>query len=149
MGGLGLIHHGLELFSRRAVDPVVLVHPCDGFVCRHFNHAQAVDFGKFLGFGQGCAGHAGQLVIKAEVVLEGDRGQRGVLRLDIDLFLGLDRLMQPLRKTAPRHHPSGEFINQHHLAIAHDVILVPLEQLMCPQSRIHMVHHSGAFRVIQ
>jgi hypothetical protein len=35
-----------------------------------------------------------ELVVQAEIVLEGDRGQRLVFRLDLDAFLGLERLVQ-------------------------------------------------------
>ena len=52
---------------------------------------------EFVGFGRGRAGHAGELLVEAEVVLEGDRGQRLVLGLDLDVLLGLERLVQAFR----------------------------------------------------
>ena len=42
-------------------------------VGRDHDHFQAVDALEFVGFGVGRAGHAGQLVVHAEQVLEGDR----------------------------------------------------------------------------
>src|SRR3546814_14661652 len=44
-------------------------------VRRDHHHLQAVDLMEFERFGVGGAGHAGQLVVQAEVVLEGGRGQ--------------------------------------------------------------------------
>src|SRR6266581_233319 len=55
---------------------------------------EPVDFLEFVGLGVGRAGHARELAVHAEVVLEGDRGERLVLALDLDVFLRLDRLVQ-------------------------------------------------------
>src|SRR3546814_4594481 len=49
-------------------------------VRRDHHHLQAVDLMEFERFGVGGAGHAGQLVVQAEVVLEGGRGQGLALR---------------------------------------------------------------------
>ena len=51
-------------------------------------------------FGLGCAGHAAQLLVEPEVILEGDRRQRLVFFADADAFLGLDRLVQIRRSSA-------------------------------------------------
>ena len=48
------------------------------------DHVEVVDLVELLRLGHGRAGHAGQLVVEAEVVLEGDRGERLVLALDLD-----------------------------------------------------------------
>ena len=65
-------------------------------VRRDHDDVEVVDAPELLGFGLGGSGHPGQLVVHAEVVLEGDRGQRHVLAPDADAFLGLDRLVQTL-----------------------------------------------------
>src|SRR5690606_41354816 len=46
-----------------------------------------VDVAELLRLGGGGAGHARQLGVEAEVVLDGDRGQRLVLGLDLGAFL--------------------------------------------------------------
>ena len=76
----------------------------------------------FLCFGS--AGHAGQLVVHAEEILEGDRGQRHRFFLNLDPLFGLDRLVQPFRIAAPFHQSAGKFVDDDHLAAAHDVVLV-------------------------
>jgi hypothetical protein len=48
-------------------------------------------------------GHARQLLVLAEVVLEGDGGERLVLALDLHLLLGLDGLVQPVAPAAAGH----------------------------------------------
>ncbi len=83
MRELDFLDDGLVFLARGAVDLVVLVDPRDGPVGRHLDHAKTVDLGEFLGLGRGGTGHAGQLVVEAEVILEGDRSERHVLRLDV------------------------------------------------------------------
>ena len=45
-------------------------------------------------------------------------------------FLGLDRLVLAIAPAAPGHHPTGELIHDHRLAIADDVVHVLHEQLL-------------------
>ena len=82
------------------------------------------------GLGLGGAGHAGQLVVEAEVVLQRDGGQRLVLGLDLDVFLGLDGLVHALVVAAAEQHAAGELVDDEDLAVADDVVLVALEQLL-------------------
>ncbi len=73
--------------------------------------SQLVDLLELGGFGFGRTGHAGQLLVHAEVVLEGDGGERLVLALDLDAFLGLDRLVQAVAPAPARHQAAGEFVD--------------------------------------
>ena len=72
----------LVFLVRGAIDLVVLVVADARHVGRDLHHVQLVDLGELVGLGHRRAGHAGQLGIQPEVVLEGDRGERLVLRLD-------------------------------------------------------------------
>ncbi len=85
---------------------------------------------QFGGLGLCGTGHAGQLVVEAEVVLQRDRGQRLVLGLDLDVLLGLDGLVQTLVVPTAQQHAAGELVDDEHVAVADDVVLVPLEQLL-------------------
>ena len=91
----------LVLLAAGPVDLVVVVLALDGDVGRHLDHFEAVDFAELAGLGHGGAGHAGEARVEAEVVLEGDRGERLVLALDGDVFLGFQRLMEALGIAAP------------------------------------------------
>ena len=71
-----------------------------------------------VGLGRRRAGHAGELLVEAEVVLEGDRGERLVLGLDLDVLLGLERLVQAFRIAPARHHAAGELVDDDDLAVA-------------------------------
>ena len=142
-------HHGCIFFRTRAINLIMLVLALDFPVGRHFNHTQPVNLGEFFCLSRGCARHAAQLVIQAEIVLEGHRCQRHVFRLDRHAFLGFNRLMQPVGQTTPGHHSAREFVNQNDFSAAHDIILVAGKQLVRAQTLIDMVHDSRAFRIIK
>ena len=72
---------------------------------------QLVDLLELGRLGLGRAGHAGQLLVHAEVVLEGDGGQRLVLALDLDAFLGLDGLVQAVGPAPAGHQAAGELVD--------------------------------------
>ena len=63
---------------------------------------ELVDLLELGGFRFRRAGHAGQLLVHAEVVLEGDGGERLVLALDLDAFLGFDGLVQTIATSGGR-----------------------------------------------
>ena len=112
---------------------------------RNFDDFELVDFGEFVRFRRGRAGHAGELLIEAEIILEGDRGQRHVFRLDLHMLLGFQRLMQAFRIAPARHHAAGEFVDDDEFAIADDIILVELEQFVRAQRLVDVVdqRHAG------
>ena len=132
-----------------AIDLIMFVDPGDGAVRWNLDHAKAVDFHEFFRLGLGGACHPGQLFVKAEVVLEGHAGERHVFRLDRDAFLRLDRLMQPFRKAAAAHHAAGEFVDQHHFAVADDVLLILVEQLVRLERLGHVVNQRRAFGIVE
>ncbi len=64
---------------------------------------ELVDLEEFFRFGFRRSRHARQLLVHAEVVLEGDRGERLVLLLDPQSFLGFDGLMESIAPAASGH----------------------------------------------
>jgi hypothetical protein len=93
---------GFVLLARGLVDAIELVVAAARPVGRDHHGLQAVDLLEFVGLGVGRAGHAGQLAVQAEVVLEGDRGQRLVLGLDLHAFLGFHGLVQAVAPAPAR-----------------------------------------------
>ncbi len=136
---LDLAHDRAQLLFAGAIDLVVLVGAADRPMGRDFDDDQFVNLGEFVGLGRRGAGHARQLLVEAEIVLERDRGERDVLRLNRDAFLGLERLMQAFRIAPARHHAAGEFVDDDDLVVAHDIVLVALEQLVRAQGLVDMV----------
>ncbi len=139
VGFLDLAHHRAQLLFVGAIDLVVLVEAIDRLIGRNFDDDQLVDLGEFVGLGRRRAGHAREFLVEAEIVLEGDRGEGDVLRLNRDALLGLERLMQAFRIAPARHHAAGEFVDDDDLVVAHDIVLVELEQLVRAQGLIDVV----------
>ena len=132
-----------------AIDLVVLVVADHRHVGRHLDHFETVDVDELVRLGQRRAGHAGELLVHAEVVLERDRGERLVLRLDRLVLLRLQRLVQPFRIAPARHHAAGELVDDDDLAVAHDVVLVALEQLVRAQRLIDVVDGRDVLDVVE
>src|SRR4029079_2589824 len=118
---------GPIFLSRSAIDLVVIVEAYERHVRRHFEDFEVVDVHELFGFGERRTAHAGELLIHTEVVLESDRCERLVFRLDRLVLFRLERLVQPFGITAARHHASGELVDDDDLAIANNVIFVALE----------------------
>ncbi|EXI66318.1 MAG: hypothetical protein AW08_02674 [Candidatus Accumulibacter adjunctus] len=132
-----------------AKDLVVVVGPPHRLVGRDDDRLQAIDLLEFIGFRVGRPGHPGQLAVHAEIVLERDRSQCLVLVLDAYPFLRLDRLMQPVGPTAPGHQATGELIDDDHLAVLHDVLLIAQKEVVCPQCGVEVMDHQDVGSVIE
>ena len=144
-----LADDGLQLLLVGAVDLVMLVDAQDRLVGRNLDHFELVDLGEFIGLGRRRAGHAGELLVEAEIVLEGDRGERHVFRLDLDALLRLERLVLALGEAASRHHAAGELVDDDDLVVADDVILVELEELVGPQRLVEVMDDRDVMRVVE
>ena len=127
---LDLTHDGAPLAVLGLVDLVVVVLALHHAVGRDLDHLQLVDLHELGGLGQGRAGHARQLLVAAEVVLVGDRGDRLVLLLDRHPLLGLDGLVQTLGPAPALEDAAGELVDDLDLAVDHRVVLVaPVQRL--------------------
>ncbi|AIJ64102.1 Uncharacterised protein [Brucella suis] len=149
MRGADIAHDGAVFFLDGAIDLIVLVDALDRQIGRNFQHFEAVNIAEFFRFGCSRAGHARQLVVHAEIVLEGDRGQRLVFRLDGHMFLGFERLVQAFRIAPARHHAAGEFIDDDNLVIADDIVLVALEQLVGAKRVVEVMNDRDVFDVVK
>src|SRR5690554_7311990 len=101
---------GRELLVDGQVDQVVVVLADHRLVGGNHHHVQAVDLTEFEGLGIGGTCHAGQLVVQAEVVLEGGRSEERRVGLDLQPFLGFDGLVQAFGEPASGHGPTGVFV---------------------------------------
>ena len=123
-----LVDDRVELGRLVAVDEVREILADHLAVGRDGDDVEVVDLVELLGLGHRRAGHAGQLVVHAEVVLEGDRRERHALALDLHALLGLDRLVQALAPAPAGHQAAGELVDDDDLAVLDDVVAVALEQ---------------------
>ena len=113
------------------------------------HHLETVDLLKFERLRIGRAGHAGQLPVQPEIILECDRRQRLVFVLDRHPFLGFDRLMQTVGPTPALHHAAGELVDDDDFVIAHDVVHLALEQRMRTQRGVEVVQQHDVADVVQ
>jgi len=109
-------------------------------------HFQLIDLRKFLGFGQGGSGHAGQFFVHAEVVLNGDGGVGHIFRFNLDAFFRLHSLVQPFRPAPAGHKPAGEFVHDDDLTALDDIILVASEQVLGTQRLLQVTQQPRLFR---
>ncbi len=107
-------------------------------VRRDRGDAELVDLVELVRLGERRAGHAGELLVQAEVVLDRDRRDRDVLGLDLHALLGLDGLVQALRPAPALHDAAGELVDDLDLAVEHDVLDVALVQRLGLE-RLHEV----------
>ena len=135
-----VVDRGVVLRVFRLVDVVGVVDADHRPVRRDRHDLQVVGVRELAGLGRRGAGHARELVVHAEVVLQRDRREGLVLFLDVHALFGLDRLVQALTPTAALEDAAGELVDDVHLAVLHEVVDVALEQLLGPQRLLDLVH---------
>ena len=131
-----LLDHRVELRLLRAEHEIRLIVPHHLPVRRRHHHLQRVNLVQLLRLRLRRARHPRQLVVHPEIVLVGDRRQRHRLPLHAHPLLRLNRLVQPLRVAPPVHHPPRELVDNHHLALPHHIVPIPLVDELRLQRRI-------------
>ena len=124
---LHMVNHRVELHAAGFVYQVFFVFADDRTVGGNHHHIQLVDIPQFLGFRFGRTGHTGQLVVHAEIVLQGHGGVSLRSRFHLNVFLGFDGLVQSVAVTAAFEDTTGLFIHDFHLVVLDDIIHVAFE----------------------
>ena len=110
---------------------------------------QVVDLDELLLLGLRGAGHAAELLVEAEVVLERDRREGDVLLLDLDALLRLDRLVQALAPAAPLHDPARVLVDDLDLAVLDHVVDVALVERLGLERLAEVVDELDVARVVE
>ena len=139
VAGRDFLDDGVELLALGLVDVVVAVHAPHGAVGGDHDDVHLVDRLEFVGLGLGRAGHAGELLVEAEIVLDGDGGQGLGLALDAHAFLGLDGLVQAVAPAPAGHQAPGEFVDDDDLVVLDDVLHVALVDAEGADELVHGV----------
>ena len=116
---------------------------------RDGHHADLVDLVELARLGLGGTGHAGELLVEAEVVLQGDRGEGLVLLLDLHALLGLDRLVHALVVATAVQDAAGELVDDQDLAVVDDVVLVALVELLGLDGVVQVADQRGVHRLVE
>ena len=122
------VDHRVVFFAPRLVDAIVGILARDRPVRRNHVHVELVNVVKLGRLGLGGAGHAGEFLIKPEIILNRDRRQGLRFAIDLHAFLGFDRLMQSVAPAPARHFAAGEFVDDDDLVLLDDVLHVLVEQ---------------------
>ena len=136
---LDIVGDGVVLGLNGAVHQVLVVHALHGLVGGDDLDGQLVDLAELGILGKCRAGHAGELVIQTEVVLQGDGGQGLVLLAYEHALFGLDGLVQALRIAAALHDAAGELVDDLDLAVGDHVLLVAVEHVLGLQRLLQVV----------
>ena len=144
-----VVDHSAELAGFGLEDQVALVQTGQRAVGGNGDHLEAVDACQFGRFGLSRSGHAGQLVVEAKVVLEGDRRECLVLLLDRHPLLGFHGLVDAVRPAPALEYSAGELVDDPDLAIHDDVVLVAFVELLGFQRRMELVDKVGRHLVVE
>ena len=147
VAGLDLLHNGPVLARLGLVHHVRLVNAGQGPVGGDLHDVQGVDGAELLLLGHGRAGHAGELAVQAEIILEGDGGKGLGLPGHGDVLLGLDGLVQALVVPPAVHQPAGELVHDDDLAVLDHIVDVPAHHAPGLQGLVDMVGEGGVLRV--
>ena len=141
--------NGVITFPGCPVNLVIMIDPLDVDIGRYACHLETIDLREFAGLCHRRSGHAGQLLIESEIVLECHRCHGLVFGLDFQALARLDGLVKTFRETAPLHRAAGKFIDDHHLAVLDHVMAITLEKLVRLQRLVHMVKQPDILNVVE
>ena len=144
---LDLLDDGAVLACLILVYNVVPVDADNGLVRRDLNDVERVDRLELLLLGERGAGHAGELSVQTEIVLERDRGKGLVLLLHVHVLFGFDGLVQTLGVPAAEHETAGELIDDDDLAVLDDVVDVAPHDAVRLERLVDVVRERGVFHV--
>ena len=149
VSALDVVETSPELGVLGLVYEVALVLANQRTVGGHGHNVKSVGAHELGGFGLGGAGHAGEPLIEAVIVLQGDGGEGLVFFLDRHAFLGLDRLVKAIGPAPAVEHPAGELVDDLHFAVGDDVFLVTEVELLGPERRLQLMHQVGRHLVVE
>ena len=142
------VDHGVVFLALGLVDQIFAVVAQDRFVGRDDHDVELVDAPELRSLRLGRTGHTGQLVIHAEIVLQGDRGEGLRRRFDLHALLGFDGLVQAVRIAAPVEDTPRLFVDDLHLVVHHHVFDVFLEHGVGFQQLVDRVHALRLDRIV-
>ena len=111
----------MKFLLDRFINAISMIDALQLAVGGYGRHVKIVDLLELVGLRVRGPGHAGEFLVHAEIILEGDGRQRLVLALDSDAFFGLDRLVQTVGPAASGHQAPGKFIDDEDLTVTHDI----------------------------
>ena len=137
---LDFLDDGFIFLTLCLIHAVVHVLACNRTVGRNLHHVEFIDVPKLAGLGYGRTGHTRQLMIHAEIVLQGNRGKSLGCSLHFNVLLGFHSLMQAVAPTTPVHDTSRLLVHNLHFAVDDDIFIVAVEHGISFQQLLQGVH---------
>ncbi len=121
---LNIINDRIEFFPCGLEHQILAIITLDRTVGRNDHDIKFIDLPELTCLSFCRTGHTGQLVIHAEIILQGhcSIGLGDLTQLDI--FFGFKRLVQTIRISAAFHQTSGLLVNDLDLAIQHYIFFI-------------------------
>ena len=141
--------NSLEFFFSCFIDSVLLIDTCHRLIRGDRYHIHAVNVTELLFLRERRTCHARFFLKFIKEILEGNVGERLALPLHLHMLLRLNRLMQTVGITPPRHDTPCKLIHDHNLIVGHHVILIAEHQVMRPQSQYDIMLDFQIFRIRQ
>ena len=138
--------HASELSFLGLVNNVGLINTSGWSVGRNRDHVEAVNLSELVFFRLRRTGHAAQLVVESEQVLERDGGHGLALLLNLNPFFGFQRLVQTVAVAAAKHHAARVLVDDDHFALTHHVVHVAIKKRVRLHRRIDVVEQLGIGR---
>ncbi len=142
-----VVRHRLVFFFLRAKNNVGIFEAPHSLVGRNHHDLKLVNLFELRRFRLRRSRHAAQLLIKPEIILKSNRGQRLVFLADIHAFLGLNRLVQAVAPAPSRHQSARERVHNNHFAVLHHVFHVALVKRVRLDRRLHVVLQFPVLRI--
>ncbi len=136
-----------ELLLGCLIDAVGHIIADDRLVGGDGHDIQFVDVHELTSLGLGSTGHTRQLVIHAEVVLQGDGGKGLCGSLYLHVLFRFHSLMQSVAPSAAFHYTSGLFVYDFHFSVDNDIFVVFIEHGVCFQQLLQRVHTFALYGV--
>ena len=121
------------------IDNIRIVNTDHRLIGRYNNNRQIINLLELLLLSLSGTGHAGELFVHTEVVLEGNSCQCLAFAFYLYAFLSFDSLMQAFGETTAEHQTAGKFINDDNLTILNHIIAVAVHQSLSLQSAHNLV----------
>ena len=115
------------LFALGAIYAVVHILADNGAVGGNLHHIELVDIPELTSLGNGSTCHTRQLMVHAEIVLQGDGSVSLCGILNLDVLLGLHCLMQTIAPASALHDTASLLIHNLHLAVLDDILVIEVE----------------------
>ena len=146
---LDVLNDGLIFLRHRTVDLVLLVDSDHLAMCRNNDSFKAINVLELVRFSIRRTRHAGELLVHAEVVLEGNRRHRLIFVLNAHAFLSFDGLVNTFAPATSRHQTARKFVHDDDFTVLHHILLIALEERMSLQGGHQVMHQNDVLRRVK